>query len=784
MRCRGVCACMATCLTCMRCHLASDIASMHCNNAPLLLFYACRCRDLPLLHVNKRRFSVVLAIISGPAEPKTMNAVLDRIVTDFEQYGPGTDGLTVKYRQPPVPGHAAGADAMDTDEPALHASPHLRPVAGEPRGRLTTMQHRIFLTGLCADAPALSKCCLKVGHGAHKGCWWCSLLAEHDGAARFKGYNEPATVWGNDIYARDGRDEKPHEALLAQHTFPAAWQFTDANIRADCIADADDPTYCGLRFSHVDQVLRCMRSQRYHDKHINGDLPSRARADERQKNMGSWGLTPLARLPYIDFNSFFVVPVMHASLYGVVKDFVNGLFATGSDREWWSLPYASIRLIQQRGKHFKYPHDINRGYRDIATLKGYYTMEEYLHFVLFGSEYLFYSPPGREVIFPQPPPDFAWDDTKNPLRAMWDHLRGALVHYLNIPPHGGYSIDERIHARLQLVQYARLADRVSHSSLCTYNLHVLICRLFHQETARGAVSYDLELYVERMMQLVKSCVRGRSTHNPELVIVRYLVERTTMACLRLRMPDHCKTYYDLVKEHAQEAVAVATAARPSAHALPKDRGNSRYMLLGAGTRLSKMAPDDQAYVLASIMHFAFYAKERTDIPKALTRPSSCRAALDANECIMFTRALRAGYEIMHSTMYQATRTRSSVWAKHLGEEADLRAQAPGRGPTPAPARIQIMYACKIRCFALAWFDGKPMRFACADLYELTPLNKSLFDAGRLAKPAYACYALPLKDLGAKFIHCEDSMPIVHTHNFLSYFVRSTLATDDGIAEDA
>ena len=55
--------------------------------------------------------------------------------------------------------------------------------------------------------------------------------------------------------------------------------------------------------------------------------------------------------------------------------------------------------------------------------------------------------------------------------------------------------------------------------MCTPNLHMLACRLYKQEAAHGCVAHNLEFWVERMIQYVKSNLKYRITSCPERLFV-------------------------------------------------------------------------------------------------------------------------------------------------------------------------------------------------------------------------------------------------------------------------
>lgn len=48
----------------------------------------CRCADMPLSQLNRRRFCHVVGIIPGPKEPINIDPYLERLLQEFKQYGP------------------------------------------------------------------------------------------------------------------------------------------------------------------------------------------------------------------------------------------------------------------------------------------------------------------------------------------------------------------------------------------------------------------------------------------------------------------------------------------------------------------------------------------------------------------------------------------------------------------------------------------------------------------------------------------------------------------------
>lgn len=68
------------------------------------------------------------------------------------------------------------------------------------------------------------------------------------------------------------------------------------------------------------------------------------------------------------------------------------------------------------------------------------------------------------------------------------------------------------------------------ASQLTYNMHILVCRLYKQEEARGCTATCGELWVERDIQYVKCNVKYRTTSCPEKLFVHdHLVDKALAA---------------------------------------------------------------------------------------------------------------------------------------------------------------------------------------------------------------------------------------------------------------
>ena len=70
-------------------------------------------------------------------------------------------------------------------------------------------------------------------------------------------------------------------------------------------------------------------------------------------------------------------------------------------------------------------------------------------------------------------------------------------------------------------------------ALRTFNLHMAVCRLYDQESARGPAARDLELWVERVIQRVKENLKSRISSCPErLYLSDRLVDDALARCSR------------------------------------------------------------------------------------------------------------------------------------------------------------------------------------------------------------------------------------------------------------
>ena len=78
-------------------------------------------------------------------------------------------------------------------------------------------------------------------------------------------------------------------------------------------------------------------------------------------------------------------------------------------------------------------------------------------------------------------------------------------------------------------------------SLCTPNLHYLVCRAFKQEAAHGPLANNNELWVERVIKNEKAVTAGQVTKDPDRVLVSKRAMKESLAAIsvaeKIRPPE-------------------------------------------------------------------------------------------------------------------------------------------------------------------------------------------------------------------------------------------------------
>lgn len=158
-----------------------------------------------------------------------------------------------------------------------------------------------------------------------------------------------------------------------------------------------EPTVVGLR---LDKNLKepcygkcgdldvLMTDERQHER-----AAAVGRNEYQPNQVGCHGRSPVIEaLPYTSYTNLWVLPIGHALLFGVIKDFLGLLLQkgkNGSERPWYSIPTWARHVMTSRATQITTTNDFGRPYRDVVLQRGNWTMEDYLHFTETFSPFIF-----------------------------------------------------------------------------------------------------------------------------------------------------------------------------------------------------------------------------------------------------------------------------------------------------------------------------------------------------------------------------------------------------------
>jgi hypothetical protein len=210
-----------------------------------------------------------------------------------------------------------------------------------------------------------------------------------------------------------------------------------------------------------------------------------------------------AKLRYFEMDWGFPIPWGHAGLLGCVKDLFRELlskYPNEAQRKPHAISNAKRRIISPRAAHVRVPHEVGRPYKDVVHHWKSYTMEDWLHFVETYSVFVL-----RDILHPE-------------LAEAWEHLRAAVLHYMRLDD-DTLRPEKREAARDHLRAYAVAVETYLPVYMCKFNLHLIVCHSYDQETELGSIFELLEFWIERGVGENKQAVKYRLTSAPEKVVV-------------------------------------------------------------------------------------------------------------------------------------------------------------------------------------------------------------------------------------------------------------------------
>lgn len=194
------------------------------------------------------------------------------------------------------------------------------------------------------------------------------------------------------------------------------------------------------------------------------------------------------------------------------------------------------RLLRERGRDVGVTSDFGRPYKCVVQHVNSYSMEDHFHFLETFSFIVFR--------------DGFWGE-ETELQEVYETFRTAALHYLRAG-------DDKVEYTEAAVDAAATCMRKVGELLETYgfpkkfmsyNLHMLCCRLHKQERNCGRTAYCWELWCERLVQHVKSMVRGRTSTCPEKVAAHQLLLRDALDAVNRANDGNLKSFDDLVPRY-------------------------------------------------------------------------------------------------------------------------------------------------------------------------------------------------------------------------------------------
>ena len=646
-----------------------------------------------------------------------MAPYLQELLEELSEYAPGNTGLRVRefVKDPARPGKVM--------------------VDGAGKPIMREFIHYILLTGIYADTPAASKLSLSLGHSAYLGCGRCWVRGIRVGnTIRWYGYVKPVP------YMNYAKDEVPGRAPAPK----------------GCVALVGSNT--------------TWRTER--EFKAAGESVQRGQYSASQ--MGTHGVCPFVtprHTPYTFQSNLFVLPIMHALVYGVVKKFWQLLLAPvekGKQRAWYQFQDWAKQTMSARAQAVRPTVDQGRPYTDIVKRRGQWTMEEWSAWSDSFSAY---------IMLPHPEKGGLWPHDR--VRQAWQHLREAVVHYVRGPEVisllgvGGSSTDARIKSFSQCAdeaaesmrQFAMLMEKHFPASMCTFNLHAMVCWARQQERVRGACHYETELWVERAIQKCKRTTKFTSPVRPEAVLAGRVMVDMALARARLTSPT-LRTFYEFVPEYRDA---------PFRAAIVDDGDLDGNQLLGAGRVPYRVS--HKSSCVASLKTFlrdfgAEFGGWVSHIDRLIENGQKFCFSSQSMETFRYAHV--RSEQIVHSLAYDKGVTRESFWVLMVFER--VRTTKTGKrnrsGTEAMDTTVEEQrYIAEIQHFVRVrrpvsygvgpgddfHHDMPDLRIACCNLYKFKSRPGSggtVLVVDSLRSPVHAACYVPLQYVHCKLIHCH------------------------------
>lgn len=410
-----------------------------------------RCEDISHVHVGKAWNNTPIMLIPGPHEPKILQTYFTLIAKEIEKLR--STGIRISIGK----------------ETFLH-----RPVWG--------LIH--------ADGKAIEKLMLFNGSAATYSCRFCrmpsinfSLTGAGKTHKRMMGYEK----------------EVSHQIVTPLLETEGEGQVVSYKVELDREKEA---------------------TRKLHNKHfkkrariVQNACDTGVEYGKLSQNLGVSGDCGIFDIvPTLHRVNCYPLPFYHLIALGLVKQFITYLYKEGTDK-------FAIRLKDKLAAletNFVINCELGRPYTELSKC-GLYVIEEIVRFMEIFSVVLF----NDQVTLGNA-------HLTSEAKKAWGYLRRGLSFYMN-PESDVADSQARLKARQELLEFGKTCEKVCmHTewyivnccdeyskillqempTLCSQNLHIMLCRLDDQEEKLGKGVIQNELYVERSLNIFKSTVTG------------------------------------------------------------------------------------------------------------------------------------------------------------------------------------------------------------------------------------------------------------------------------------
>jgi hypothetical protein len=320
---------------------------------------------------------------------------------------------------------------------------------------------------------------------------------------------------------------------------------------------------------------------------------------------------------------------------------------------------------------------------------------------------------------------------------MWDNLRCGLLYYLGICLH----VDQDDiattckAATAKLKEFARLAEVHCGPMLCTYNLHMLICRLQDQEEARGKAAFGHEYWIEWCVQKCKRILKNRATSFPEITLAKHLLLEQALASLKA---SGGVLSFD---------ESIGTAAQPMMASNLDEGDREGCQLLGSGRALE---PEERLDALTGLQHLW------NDFHDVLIPAGWSEDLLLQSSLLSYCHADAGGSgEIIQSMKYGRTKTRESYHVRVSYLETGID------GEVQAEYVASVRFFLKVSPSQTAAPEVQPLRLAIARLItvrRVATASGTLWRADLKNDVRYKSYPVMFNDMQGKVVSAKHRGP--------------------------